>query len=558
MKGGVGNPHRRLRVQLTTAGWSVCSVRYGRAWALCLYIMMTESKKGKQNKKKNKGKKAKQKPNTRPTAGKGKPLHVTTLGDRYGTNQLALAMALPCEHGGFRFPTRDMPRCSVVSGKDIYAVSNTNNTSTGWNLGDFVLHVYGQPGRACVYTKSSAAPSHYYDMYMASGTLDFVIAPFAVALSESPLTLGEFAPWVGGRSSLGNTGLHGPTIACGMSNGIGYVLCGYNVYLAVQLTTWTSTATGQAYFEVWRYRGLNQQPVLMAEKSITLVGGQIPATNLIDASMPHGYYAVKFDRLELLSGAITSGSNAIRLRLNPSANPLSESFWSQVTMSELDPNGYGDIKIAESTRVTGMSALLTNTSSLYNAAGTIVAARTRSALFTDISKDTLSRCAEKYTNPTRLGVYTFKEFTDTAEKFVCCAAEAANFLVFDLDYEDFIYTVQAGCNDPVNMPNTFELVLEYAVEFVTEAQRYTKGVPRLPFESLVEARRLINSKPEWFYENPLHMADIYRLIRKGVNALAKGAVTAAPYAGKAAAAIDPARAGMYNALAEMIGGLRVR
>lgn len=504
-----------------------------------------------------------QAPRPRQALPKQRAPHFQDLPRKMGTNKLALAMALPSQHMGVRFPTRDMPRCSVVGGKDIFAVKNLNLSTNGWNQGDLVLHFYGQPGRNFVYNVSNSSAAgfvtHSYNVYFSSGDGWWTISPLAFAANESPLVVNQFWPAIGARSSISPAGLHGPSLAVGMSGGISFFLMSETNYIYVNATTWTSTLVGYAFFEVYRYVGPGMPPILVYDKPITLVSGNIPATSIYSPGQTEaGYYALKLDRIESTSGAIGSSGNAISVNLNmtSSATP-SRSIWSQVPMGELDSNGYGDTKIGESVRITGNSMLLTNTASMYNAAGTIVAARTKTPLFTDVTASTLSRAAEKYTNHSRLGVYTFKEFSESAEAFRTVVSEKFGLLSFDLDYDDYVHTIQVGCNDPVNQPNTFELIVEYNAEFVTEAQRYVKGVSQLPFEALVEARRHINSKPEWFYENPLHMRDIYNWVMdKGAQAgraMIRGAPKALQYAGM----VDPSRAGAYSALAQLMSGLNV-
>lgn len=504
-----------------------------------------------------------QKSTTRQAPPKQRMPHYQDLPRKMGSNKLALAMALPAQHMGVRFPTRDMPRCSIVGGRDILAVRNVNLATAGWNQGDLVVHFYGQPGRNFVYTVSQSSASgflnHSYDVHFSSGDAWWTISPLAFAANESPLVVNQFWPAVGARSSISPAGLHGPALAAGLSNGIAYFLLSETNYIYVNPTDWTSTLVGYAFFEVYKYVGPGMPPVLVYDKPITLASGNIPGTSIFSpGSSDAGYYALKFDRIESTSGAIGSSNNAISVKINmtSSATPT-RTIWSQVSMGELDANGYGDAKIGESVRITGNSMLLTNTASMYNAAGTIVAARTKTPLFTDVTASTLARAAEKYTNHSRLGVYTFKEFSESAESFRNVVSERIGFMSFDLDYDDYVHTVQAGCNDPATQPNTFELVVEYNAEFVTEAQRYVKGVSQLPFEALVEARRHINSKPEWFYENPLHMRDIYNwVLDKGAQA-GKAMIRGAPRALQYAGMVDPGRAGAYSALAQLMSGLNV-
>lgn len=474
---------------------------------------------------------------------------------KLGESILAMAMSLPSDYPSIRFPTVDMPRTSVLTGKDVYTFSNPTTSAAGFNNGDMLIAVYGQPGRGLV-TFANATVAGAYNLHFSSNAGSGIgdsntweIIPVALNTSASFET---YWPATYASNPAG-TGPHGYTLAIGLSDNVGYVFLDNNDSLSLGVTTWTSSAVGSAVFDIYKYSGLSTPPNLVSEKFYTLVSGNIPAGALYTA-IAAGYYTVRFNRIDITSGSITSGANVINMALLANAG----NRWSQYTISEVDAYNGGDTNIGADCRVNAFSCLVTNTSSQLNAQGNVVAARIRNPLHTEISPKQLARAAEKYYGKAALGCYTFKEFSSEAEVFNTTTNVDTKGIVFNLDYDDYIYFMQITNPVVATAANNFEVSVQYTLEFKTEVQRYTKGVSELNYTSLIEARKLINDKPDWFYENPLHMRDIYNLIKRGVVGAGRMIGRAAPYMGTAASALDPSHAAGYSALAQLLSNLNVR
>jgi alpha-D-ribose 1-methylphosphonate 5-phosphate C-P lyase len=86
------------------------------------------------------------------------------------------------------------------------------------------------------------------------------------------------------------------------------------------------------------------------------------------------------------------------------------------------------------------------------------------------------------------------------------------------------------------------------VEYKTDIGRYGKATSEYTFQDLVAARRLINSVPVWFYENPTHAKQLYGLIKRALGGAWKVGKRIAPYALNAASAANPELAPLLQAL----------
>lgn len=220
-------------------------------------------------------------------------------------------------------------------------------------------------------------------------------------------------------------------------------------------------------------------------------------------------------------------------------------------MGELDAIANGDSQLGEDTRVVASSMLMTNTSALLARQGTVLAARLRGIDAFDVTPAALAKSDEKYAGDAAKGVYTFLEFSNEREKFRSCVI-AETSMSYSLDIDDYCHFIQITCPQVATASNTFTVSFDNILEFKTDSARYSKSVANLSYGDLILARRCINSNPEWFFENPQHMAALYNWILSHASAAVRGARRyAGPIAG-AATAIDPSRAPLYQLLGKML------
>jgi hypothetical protein len=259
-----------------------------------------------------------------------------------------------------------------------------------------------------------------------------------------------------------------------------------------------------------------------------------------------GYYS-----LEVESLTIMSGSNATNIGTNFLMVTGNSAGWQHIHLGDLDTTNSGDISLAEDARSVASSLLATNTSSVLARQGTVLAARLRGVDALDVTPTVLARSAEKYTGDAAKGVYTFLEFSTAREQFTS-HVQTDNFLSYNLDVDDYYHYMHITCPGWSSTPNTYTISFDSILEFKTDSSRYSKAVSQLDYTDLIAARRIVNANPDWFFENPQHMAALYNWISNKVGAVTRGARRyAGPVAG-GLAVMDPARAPLYHLLGKML------
>jgi len=426
-------------------------------------------------------------------------------------NALALAIAMPDMYQGVRLPTQDGPRTGVVTVKDQYTVTNSSATPPNWNSGDLLFALYGQVGRYLV--MYSTIVTGTYNLYFAgfgegsSPSGSWVISP------TNNFPVGNYnlsATWTLVGAS--GTGPHGSQLAIGMRGYSPYIFMNNNDTLSLGASwgTWTGTFN----LEYYMYSGPNaadSPPVML---TYTVTAGAITGSSFTNTA-PAGYCRVVIATL-----AVTSGTTQLNTGFSMNLNCVQTSGWRHLALTDFDSQSNGDVNMIQDCRVNAATLLCTNTTSLNSRQGTVLAARI-------VGKDPMVLVpadvaqSSKYTGDAAMGVYTFKEFSSYAEAFrQCVTGERTNFMSFDIDYNDFYHFIQVTCPGAGTTPNTYTLSLCATVEFKTQVQRYATGVAESPFGLLPAARTEINAVPDWFYENPLHMSDIYGWVLKKARAFA--------------------------------------
>lgn len=473
-----------------------------------------------------------------------------------GTKALANAIALPGSSPGLRMPTEDGPRTSVMVVKDQFTI---NSPTAGWNdfnIGDIVILYFGQPGRLMLMYQNVTQHNYlpqFVDSLTAGTTLKTIQGGWNILPKPITTTTAEATWWplIGAvPEATSATNMHGPWLPAGLSDDVPYILLNAGDTISTpSATTWTGTGAGSLLLNLFMWAGPGVQPLRVDQQRAAVTAGNVGAVVLFTVAST-GYYAVQFTQILLTSGTITSSNNLIYLRLATGTGGR----WANRCMQDVDPKNTGDPVAAQSCRVNAASLLVSNTSSVLNRQGTVLAARMRIDNPLGISINDLRMAAERYSGDAALGCYTFKEFSKQAEDFTDCTGNGGG-LVFHLDYSDYVHAIQITCPGYATGPNTYTVSCDAQVEFKTDVARYSKDVSRYSFPDLVAARKMLNSNPEWFYENPMHMSQIYGFIQNAAKKFYQGAVRVAPYAATMAGALQPDKAAAYQSLVHALRGL---
>jgi hypothetical protein len=345
---------------------------------------------------------------------------------------------------------------------------------------------------------------------------------------------GYCAPFLGVDCS-GGAGPHGLTQTVGVQNDTPFLW--FNSADSV-VVAWTGASTLVGYVDAtWmRYNGPGE-PTTEGPSMNIQVGSAAGSSSFPAPPQAGGaYWALRFDGIRASTGSIPSMFLTLTMTLTYATGP-GVGGWRQVSMQDLDPNAAGDINIVEEGRANASSVLITNVTSMLNRQGMVLAARIRQVPFWRVTTAILGRAAEKYQGDACNGCYTFFEFSDCRQQFRSHNNDYA--AIFDLDYNDYYHFIRISNSGYATQPNQFAVKFDNVLEFKTDISRYGKDVSHARFGDLVEARRLINSSPQWFYENPSHAADIYGFIKQVLAKTYKGAKHAMPYMLNGLAAANP-------------------
>jgi hypothetical protein len=459
--------------------------------------------------------------------------------------RLAIAMGMPHE-GTLRFPTADVPRSSVSTLTDEWAVSNPTTAANGFVAGDLLFAFFGQLGRLAMI---------YQPLVTGSGDILFPVTGSPITSSKFVISYpviksgdvhncDETVNLLGARVA-GNTsyGPHGTLQPAGTYNAEPFMW--FNVGDKMRVSWTSSLAQCEAYFATRRFRSPTETPDEEGQYGLVLTSTP-DADDIFTCTQP-GYYSFKF--LSLYNGAATATTPG-ELVFNMSITWAATSGWAQVSMADLNPFGGGDPNIAECCRVNSASLLVTNVTAPLIRQGMVLAARMQQVPFWDVNQAILGRASEKYQGDACNGVYTFHAFTQDREVFTKCCN--STIPIFDLGYEGFYHFIKLSNQSPATTANNFAVKFDTMLEFVTDIGRYSKDTSQFSFDDLLEARSVISATPIWFYENPTHAARIYGWIKRALGKVGNVARTVAPYALDGATMAYPESAPLIQALKHLI------
>lgn len=462
----------------------------------------------------------------------------TALGSQ--TSALARQMALPDDSPNWlRLPTADMPRTAVLRTTDTVSVTQlVSPAMPTWapcKSTEVVVIAYGQPGRSFMYgpvthtiAQNGTTSTFAFNSNPASGggdsqsviTPNFQIIPSGEKMAPGSSRVLHFNP-VRHQDTPATPGP--PLRPLGRSKGRTYFYVDSTEKLL--FANWYNgsnvTVPGPQTVNIYYWVGPMEEPEL--EKTLTWDKAEAGSNLFSYATSYCGYYAI-----EVIVGALDSDTlNApwhlvvSTTAVNTNPTRYINTYVSTITQAE----------VGESCRRTGYSLLITNTSAQINQQGTVIAARMVNEVVNAattinagrvINTTTLNNLASKYKGKAANGLYTYMDFEIGSEQFEESCNDYAN-PTFNLDYLGFVHVVA------FNNPNAATAVQSYLFtscmiyEARVDNQLFEVSAPALEYNALVEARR-INNSTDYFYENPLHMSDIWDFIKKSVSTVRRAAL----------------------------------
>jgi hypothetical protein len=478
----------------------------------------------------------------RPAGTPGRALAVRNIASAHKQfgNQEGMALtellAVPYNAPLQRMPTVDMPLTSIMRLRD--ALSYTSNAAGYFDAGDMVFTLYGQVGRTVEYGPVLPKASYTFSVYFSSTDsitplIDWTYEP--LNLAGTFLHTDEW-PVADCRLTSGTTPSGQTHRAFGKSDSRAYMFLSGAERIVTANPLGTSTLTGSATFEVQKYGEDDTEPIALAKQFI-LTAGKIPAGSvLVDAAVTgSGYYAIKYTGTIVGSGTSTTPLS-IQLQIT---NPT---IATKITVQRYAPEIDQDAAIGKCVRRTACSMLLTNTTALNSRQGTVIAARLQGANYNTVTAGALNTAAGRYSGDAAMGCYTYLEFSTEDEKFVEARNGDYGGIFYNLDSEDYAHTVWMTNPGYASVQQSYALMIDTIIEFKTDSQKYERAVPHWAAGELIAARRIANATP-FFYENPLHLADITRwvkqawsAVRRNADPIAEAISYLAPVAGPAARA----------------------
>lgn len=403
--------------------------------------------------------------------------------------------------------------------------------TNGFDNTTCLMCLIGQPGRTLMHWESYMPKSSYDLHFSGAAWARWQLSPGDIFLeSKEPCW-----PLIGGLLTPAQpVGPHGTTLPVGTSLGNHYIFMNGGDKLDMgAIAGQFNTMNGELRFDILRWTSRATPPVMIAEAGTVVAGGNIATATLWTATTP-GYYAVSFSHARITGGDPGTGSH--------------ETFWAYVAntdhgwrirnFGDLDPATGGDASLLEDCRFNGVSLLISNSTSQIQKSGNVIAARIKNTDPIYVTSTELDRTGERYSGLAAEGCYTFKECTEATAQFVpaCTKSPGGSYLCYDLDFDDFYHFIALSTVETLRQ--NFFVTYAANIEFKTDVARYAKGVADCDYTALLAARRLIASNPVWFYENPLHAAQIYRFVadnlRRGARYLVDNSGTIAGLVGAAA------------------------
>lgn len=466
------------------------------------------------------------------------------VGEKEGM-ALARQMALP--EGPLssllRVPTVDMPPVALNKAQwtTTFSAGVTAGVLTGFPVvkNEFLLVAYGQPGRSLLagpFPTIAAVddtictfkyPSYGTSAYKTVDRLQMLTMVNGDTVFNGNLTENwDWNPVDTSEASSDASSSYGSIKKrpLGNSNGKTFVYMDPSEKWAFKFYYDGAVAAypGFTTIRLWQWMGPSETPVVV--KKLNLAKGFTSAQSLtVDMS---GWYTLDVQLTmadaEFMEKKAELDISIVAATQNPARMVH---MWNETL---------GGSEVGESCRRTAFSVLCTNTTPQMYRGGTIVAARMLNERLSGTDSGTqlgnslicsaaVASLSQKYSGDAAKGCYTYMDFDQEAERFAPACNNWGN-PVFSLDYKGFVNVmlftpaVVAG-----GTGQTFLTTLTMVTEFRTDNMMFSPTVSSYSHDALVEARR-INNTTTYFYENPLHMSDIWRYIRAGFQAFRRVAL----------------------------------
>lgn len=472
------------------------------------------------------------------------------------SRRFALSIALPYTQG-IRLPTTDGIQTSLMRSKDNLQLSVPDadripsSFPPGFSAGSSVIHFIGQPG--CLgYVWKQVVGGGKYQIYFDNnaGTGRWQLAE---SLGSAGTT--EPGPWepvsaVYDRNGPGEA-IHGQTMAIGRSSGMRFVYL--NIGDKLELKTFVSSGTYTSLtlkILIKKFLHTKADDGLLVEQAFQTVTP--PATqSVIFTADQNAYFSVEIIEVTSVGGTATGIDSEMWVTLSSATYA-----YAQISMGDLDIQRNGDAQVGLNCRLSASGLLVTNTSPAISAGGVMTAARQNSFMWHEATEANIANLAQKYVGNAAHGIYTFREANDKMLTFDHTTDPSRQFyaagLFFDLDRADWVHTIHIT-SPGTGSSNQYNVIFESCLEFTTDSARYSRAQADGTLQDLMEAKKAINSVPEWFYENPEHMKRLYNFVKKA-GALF---IDHAPQLAAGASAVFPAQTAAINAALQLLRALRV-
>lgn len=444
---------------------------------------------------------------------------VTSMGSKFRGDTagmlLCRQMALPGEvHPPIRLPTQgsDRTAIAVFENAERYNVTALMGNASPYDTpalqgfkitaesADYALMLYGQPSRTYIHGPFLDEEGTYAVNFPASNSY-----VYTGGTNGADRDVNDFLPIMGITHDSGTPfyGLRRLPMGVGSSG---------RRYLFMTAGTTLCLAQGHMHpspytIEVYEFVDTNQESRVYQY--------QVPSNATVDAVIfaapTNGYYAFKILSF-VPSDTVRDLTICYKVK---KVNTNTRISWHMACVKDLNPTDYdqADPTIGEHMRRTGCAVLISNVANPYKKQGESICARMPNARFSEYTPSAVGAAIEPYFGSAESGAYTYMDFTFEDEAFRDCTERTANgwFASYDLRGTNRVHVVTL---QGLYSQTTLAVKLHISVEWLNTTQRYGNAAPSLSYFDLLEARR-INNSTDYFYENPIHIEDIMRWIRKG-------------------------------------------
>lgn len=454
--------------------------------------------------------------------------NVDSKGGRYVTKM----MMLPGESQPVRLPTTDMPQVALVQTRQIRNYDEVTGPFPIFGNNSYVGFVYGLPSLTHMdgpYLLSQDTWSAIYFEKAGQDTTEFRLK--GLKTESWTLRLPAFEQTLIDRQEYDfdkwwpiATVEHGPKTwqpnrPLLRVGGVDYVFLNVGEHLYVGGSYMDSDLSGSPIsgaLQLGVYCILDRErpETLLFTHDITIgpsdPPGQIPVGRInIDVT---GWFAIKAQGVTIPNGQLGAEITLNFTILHKANEPLYKLHYI--------PEIQSTMTIANDCRRTALSLLVSNRSNQFIAQGSVVAGRLPMCFpgtpEGDAAWVNLASAKQAFSGNAQKGCYTYCEFDHHDEEFQDFVNPFGNPICYWTQGMVNLITINNRANGGTSSNNMYTTVCDSVIEFRSQSQLFPAAVSTLGHDELIEARR-INNMTTYFYENPLHWADIQKYIGKMWN-----------------------------------------